>query len=68
MITKKISQEAAWSLIKDALGKYFIVIPTDYSTVYTELSDVPKDIEGVILYKEYYKLFLIEFLPTGRHG
>ena len=65
MITKKISQEAAWSLIKDALGKYFIVIPTDYSTVYTELSDVPKDIEGVILYKEHYKLFLIEFKKDG---
>lgn len=65
MITKKISKENAWSLITDALSKNFIVIPTDYSTVYTELSDVPKDIAGVILYKEFYKLFLIEFKEDG---
>lgn len=65
MTTKKISSEKAWGLIKDALSKYYIAVPTDCSTVYTEISDIPKDIKGVILFREYYNMFLIEFKDNG---
>lgn len=65
MTTKIISHETAWKLIEDALSKFFIAVPADYSTVYTELSDIPKDIGGVILFRENYKMYLLEFKNDG---
>lgn len=61
----KITSEKAWNKISDTLEKGFIAVPTDFSDVYTEYSQVPKDIKGVILFKHGYYMFLIEFMEDG---